>query len=295
MSESPQCWINGELVTQNEAKVSVFDHGFLYGDGVFEGIRFFNKHPFMLYEHLIRLQKSAKAIALEVPYDNQAILNAIEQVIHNFAEDSGYLRLIVTRGVGPLGLDPTGCSEPSLFIMADQLAIVSERIRTAGVRLIIASTRRLPNDGLDSRIKNLNYLNQILARMEANEAGADEAVLLNQAGRVAEGTTENIFIVVEGKLLTPPVTEGALDGITRNLVIQLAQQNGISVAESPLTSYDLYNADECFLTGTGAELIPVCKIDGRRVNACPGAVYKQLEEYYRKTIVCQSENTQRFL
>ncbi|MCG8080943.1 MAG: branched-chain-amino-acid transaminase, partial [Candidatus Thiodiazotropha taylori] len=257
MPESPSCWINGKLVTRNEANVSVFDHGFLYGDGVFEGIRFFNNHPFMLHEHLVRLQKSAKAIGLELPYDNQAVLNAIELVINNFTEDSGYLRLIVTRGVGPLGLDPTGCTKPSLFIMADQLAIVSERTRSAGVKLIIASTRRLPNDGLDSRIKSLNYLNQILARMEANQAGADEAVLLNQAGRVAEGTTENLFIVVEGRLLTPPVTEGALDGITRKLVIQLAQQNGVSVTESPLTSYDLYNADECFLTGTGAELIPV--------------------------------------
>ena len=285
MPESPHCWINGKLVTRNDAKVSVFDHGFLYGDGVFEGIRFFHKSPFMLQEHLVRLRKSAKAIALEVPYGNQVIINAIEQVIDNFTEDSGYLRLLVTRGVGPLGLDPTGCTKPSLFIMADQLAIVSKRIRTAGVKLIIASTRRLPNDSLDSRIKSLNYLNQILARMEANQAGADEAILLNQAGRVAEGTTENIFIVMEGKLLTPPVTEGALDGITRNLVIQLAQQNGISLAESPLTSYDLYNADECFLTGTGAEMIPVRKIDGRRMNACPGPVFQQLEGYYRNMIV----------
>ncbi|MBV2091358.1 MAG: branched-chain-amino-acid transaminase [Candidatus Thiodiazotropha sp. (ex Ctena orbiculata)] len=284
MPESPQCWINGKLVNRNEAKVSVYDHGFLYGDGIFEGIRFYNKSPFMLHEHLVRLQKSAKAIALEIPYGNQAITNAIEQVINNFTDDSGYLRLIVTRGVGRLGIDPTGCTKPSLFIMADQLAIVSERIRTTGVKLIIASTRRLPNDGLDSRIKSLNYLNQILARMEANQAGADEAVLLNQAGRVAEGTTENLFIVVEGRLLTPPVTEGALDGITRKLVIQLAQQNGVSVAESPLTSYDLYNADECILTGTGAEMIPVRKIDGRRVNACPGPVFQQLEGYYRKMI-----------
>ncbi|MCG7865329.1 MAG: branched-chain-amino-acid transaminase [Candidatus Thiodiazotropha taylori] len=287
MPESPSCWINGKLVTRNEANVSVFDHGFLYGDGVFEGIRFFNNHPFMLHEHLVRLQKSAKAIGLELPYDNQAVLNAIELVINNFTEDSGYLRLIVTRGVGPLGLDPTGCTKPSLFIMADQLAIVSERTRSAGVKLIIASTRRLPNDGLDSRIKSLNYLNQILARMEANQAGADEAVLLNQAGRVAEGTTENLFIVVEGRLLTPPVTEGALDGITRKLVIQLAQQNGVSVTESPLTSYDLYNADECFLTGTGAELIPVREIDGRRVNACPGPIFQQLEGNYRKMIAVQ--------
>ncbi|MCG8085125.1 MAG: branched-chain-amino-acid transaminase [Candidatus Thiodiazotropha taylori] len=289
MPESPSCWIDGKLVTRNEANVSVFDHGFLYGDGVFEGIRFFNNHPFMLHEHLVRLQKSAKAIGLELPYDNQAVLNAIELVINNFTEDSGYLRLIVTRGVGPLGLDPTGCTKPSLFVIADQLAIVSERTRSAGVKLIIASTRRLPNDGLDSRIKSLNYLNQILARMEANEAGADEAVLLNQAGRVAEGTTENLFIVVEGRLLTPPVTEGALDGITRKLVIQLAQQNGVSVTESPLTSYDLYNADECFLTGTGAELIPVRKIDGRKVNSCPGPVFKELEGCYRYEIAVKDD------
>ncbi|MCG8028488.1 MAG: branched-chain-amino-acid transaminase [Candidatus Thiodiazotropha taylori] len=289
MPESPSCWINGKLVTRNEANVSVFDHGFLYGDGVFEGIRFFNNHPFMLHEHLVRLQKSAKAIGLELPYDNQAVLNAIELIINNFTEDSGYLRLIVTRGVGPLGLDPTGCTKPSLFIMADQLAIVSERTRSAGVKLIIASTRRLPNDGLDSRIKSLNYLNQILARMEANQAGADEAVLLNQAGRVAEGTTENLFIVVEGRLLTPPVTDGALDGITRKLVIQLAQQNGVSVTESPLTSYDLYNADECFLTGTGAELIPVRKIDGRKVNSCPGPVFKELERCYRYEIAVKGD------
>ncbi len=281
MSESTHCWIDGKLVSRNEAKVSVYDHGLLYGDGVFEGIRFFNRSPFMLNEHLVRLRKSAKAVALDVPYDNRTMIDAIEQVINNFEKDSGYLRMVLTRGEGPLGLDPTGCTKPSLFIMADQLSIVSERIRTAGAQLIIASTRRLPSDGLDPRIKSLNYLNQVLARLEADRAGADEAVLLNQAGRVAEGTTENLFIVVQGELLTPPVTEGALDGITRNLVIRLAKQTGISVAENPLTSYDLYNADECFLTGTGAELIPVCKIDGRRVKACPGPVFQRLEERYR--------------
>jgi branched-chain amino acid aminotransferase len=281
MSEATNCWVNGKLATRDEAKVSVYDHGFLYGDGVFEGIRFFNGRPFMLDEHLIRLRKSAQAIALKVPYDNQIITAAIEQVIDSFESDSGYLRLVVTRGVGPLGLDPRGCAKPSLFIMADQLSIISEQIRTEGAELIIASIRRLPSDGLDPRIKSLNYLNQILARMEANRVGADEAVLLNQAGRIAEGTTDNIFIFTDGKLLTPPVTEGALEGITRNLVIQLAQQSGISVAESPLTSYDLYNADECFLTGTGAELIPVYKIDGRSVKACPGPIFQQLEKRYQ--------------
>jgi branched-chain amino acid aminotransferase len=281
MSESPNCWINGALVTRSEAKISVYDHGFLYGDGVFEGIRFFNRKPFLSNEHLIRLRKSAQALALKLPYDNQTIADAIEQVINSSANDSGYLRLVVTRGEGALGIDPTSCKKPSLIIMADQLDMVSQQIRKQGAQLIIASIRRLPSDGLDPRIKSLNYLNQILARMEAIRAGVDEAVLLNQAGRVAEGTTDNIFIVTDRKLLTPPVTEGALDGITRNLVIQLAQKSGMLVAEAPLTAYDLYNADECFITGTGAELIPVCKIDGRSVKACPGPIFEELEAQYR--------------
>jgi branched-chain amino acid aminotransferase len=288
MSESPNCWINGALVTRSEAKISVYDHGFLYGDGVFEGIRFFNRKPFLLNEHLIRLRKSAQALALKLPYDSQTIADAIEQVINSSANDSGYLRLIVTRGEGALGIDPTSCKKPSLIIMADQLDIVSQHVRKQGAQLIISSIRRLPSDSLDPRIKSLNYLNQILARMEAIRAGVDEAVLLNHSGRVAEGTSDNIFIVTDGRLLTPPVTEGALDGITRNLVIQLAQQSGISVAETPLTAYDLYNADECFITGTGAELIPVCKIDGRSMKSCPGPIFIRLEEYYRCEIAAEN-------
>ncbi|MES9852818.1 MAG: branched-chain-amino-acid transaminase [Candidatus Thiodiazotropha sp. L084R] len=284
MSKQSICWINGELVSNSEAKVSIYDHGFLYGDGVFEGIRFFNRSPFKLHEHLQRLRYSAQAIALELQYSLEEISQAIDDVIAKFPEDSGYLRLVATRGVGPLGLDPKGCRQPGLFIMADHLEMVSESTRSAGARLIIASIRRLPIDGLDPRIKSLNYLNQVLARIEANHAGVDEAILLNQAGRVAEGTADNLFIVTGGKLLTPPVIEGALEGVTRNLVISLAMQAGITTAECPLAPYDLYIADECFLTGTGAELIPVSEVDGRRINSCPGPLFTELERRYRKQI-----------
>lgn len=284
MSKQAICWMNGKLVSKIDAKVSIYDHGFLYGDGVFEGIRFFHRRAFKLPEHLQRLRYSAQAIALRLPYSLEEISRAVDQIIKRFADDSGYIRLVVTRGVGPLGLDPKGCQQPSLFIMADRLEMVSDTARTAGARLIIASTRRLPIDGLDPRIKSLNYLNQILARIEANHAGVDEAILLNQAGRVAEGTADNLFIVSAGKLLTPPVIEGALEGVTRNLLMVLARQVGITVTESPLAPYDLYNADECFLSGTGAEMIPVSEIDGRRINACPGPVFTELERLYRSEV-----------
>ncbi|MET0009091.1 MAG: branched-chain-amino-acid transaminase [Candidatus Thiodiazotropha sp. 6PLUC9] len=284
MSSQSSCWINGELVPKSEAKVSIYDHGFLYGDGIFEGIRFFNRRPFKLQEHLQRLRYSAQALALKLQYSSEEITRAIDEVISKFPEDSGYLRLVATRGIGPLGLDPKGCQEPGLFIMADRLEMVSNATRSEGARLIIASTRRLPIDGLDPRIKSLNYLNQVLARIEANHAGVDEAILLNQAGRVAEGTADNLFIVVGGKLLTPPVIEGALEGVTRNLVIALAIEAGVKVTESPLAPYDLYNADECFLTGTGAELIPVSEVDGRRINSCPGPIFAELEGGYRMQI-----------
>ena len=284
MAEQGICWINGALVPSAEAKVSLYDHGFLYGDGVFEGIRFYQGRPFKLMEHLERLYLSARAIALELPYDRDQIRLAVEQVISHFHQQEGYLRLVATRGVGPLGLDPSACREPGLFIMADRLNMVSAKAREQGARLMIAATRRLPVDGLDPRIKSLNYLNQVLARIEANQAGADEAVLLNQAGRVSEGTADNLFIVAKGELLTPPVTEGALEGITRNLIMALASQADIPVSERPLAPYDLYTAEECFLTGTGAELIPVGEIDGRRTGSCPGPVSNELEKRFRAEI-----------
>ena len=281
---TPVCWLNGKVVSADQAHISVFDHGLLYGDGVFEGIRFYNGNAFRLRAHLERLLLSARAIALEIPYSIEALTAAVLDTIAAAPDINGYLRMVVTRGAGPLGIDPSRCHSPQLFIIADRLQMVSDRVRTDGAKIIIAATRRLGADGLDPRIKSLNYLNHILARMEATHAGADEAILLNNAGRIAEGSADNIFIVKKGELLTPPVIEGALDGITRQVVLELAAQLGIQTREIPLAPYDLFTADECFLTGTGAELIPVGHADGRKIPHCPGPVYQQLAKAFRELV-----------
>lgn len=275
------CWQHGRIVDAGEATLSVLDHGLLYGDGVFEGIRFYRRTSFRLDAHLQRLFDSARAIDLQIPLSQDELRTAIAELMRAFESDDGYLRLVVTRGVGPLGLDPRGCQHPQVFIIASGLQLISEENRRAGARVIIAATRRLDVDGLDPRIKSLNYLNHILARMEANHAGADEAILLNSAGRVAEGSADNVFTVKRGVLLTPPVTEGALDGITRGVILELAQQLRIPAKEIPIGPYDLFTADECFLTGTGAELIPVREIDGRKLPACPGPVFDALAAAFK--------------
>lgn len=289
----PICWLNGKPVAPAQAMVSVFDHGLLYGDGVFEGIRFYHGKAFRLPAHLERLLLSARAIALEIPYTLEALTQAVLDVIAAAPSANGYIRLVVTRGVGPLGIDPSRCKSPQVFIIADALHMVSERVRTEGAKVIIAATRRLGADGLDPRIKSLNYLNHILARMEATHAGADEAILLNSGGRIAEGSADNIFIVKKGELLTPPVIEGALDGITRQVVLELAEKLGIKAREIPLAPYDLFTADECFLTGTGAELIPVGYADGRAMPQCPGPVYQRLAAAFKELV--SSENESRCL
>lgn len=281
---TPVCWLNGNLVAPEQAVVSVFDHGLLYGDGVFEGIRFYNGKAFRLQAHLERLLLSARAIALEIPYKIEALTQAVLEVIAAAPSVNGYMRLVVTRGVGPLGIDPSRCRAPQVFIIADALHMVSDRVRTEGAKVIIAATRRLGSDGLDPRIKSLNYLNHILARMEATHAGADEAILLNSTGRIAEGSADNIFIVKKSELLTPPVIEGALDGITRHVVLELAEKRGIKTREIPLAPYDLFTADECFLTGTGAELIPVGYADGRAMPQCPGPVYQRLAVAFKELV-----------
>jgi branched-chain amino acid aminotransferase len=278
---APVCWRNGKIVPLEQATVSVFDHGLLYGDGVFEGIRFYNGKAFRLQPHLERLFLSARAIALNIPYSIEQLTQAVIETIAAAPEANGYLRLVVTRGPGPLGIDPSRCHSPIVFIVADRLQLVSERVRSEGAKVIIAATRRLGADGLDPRIKSLNYLNHILARMEATHAGADEAILLNSAGRIAEGSADNIFIVQRGELLTPPVIEGALDGITRQVVLELAEKLGIKFRETPLAPYDLFTADECFLTGTGAELIPVGAADGRPIPQCPGPIYSRLAAAFK--------------
>lgn len=278
----PMCWLNGTIMPASEASVSVLDHGLLYGDGVFEGIRFYNGKVFKLVEHLQRLFDSAKILQLAMPYNGQQLTDATQALIDACQWPNGYIRLVVTRGQGPMGLDPRPCHSPNVFIIVGQLSVVGDDIRKRGAKVIIASTRRLGADGLDPRIKSLNYLNHILARMEANVAGADEAILLNAAGRVAEGSADNVFVVRHGELLTPPVIEGALAGITRQTIIDLANTLNIPCKEVALAPYDLYTADECFLTGTGAELIPVASVDGREMSHCNGEITQRLSEAYKQ-------------
>ena len=260
MNHSAICWIDETIKPAHEAAISVFDHGLLYGDGIFEGLRFYQGKTFMLEAHLQRLQASADAIGLELPYCLLEISQAIEQLIDAYSSDSGYLRLVVTRGVGNLGLDPRKCSRPSLFIIADQIAVMDVSEQGQGVSLHVTETRRTPACCLDPKIKGLNYLNNILARIEATRAGMDEALMLNLEGYVCEGSVDNLFIVNNGELLTPPLEDGMLDGITRAVVIDVAARAGIPCRETSLRVKDLQQADECFLTGTGAELIPVRQI-----------------------------------
>lgn len=274
------CWLDGTILPGEEARISVFDHGLLYGDGVFEGIRFYRQQPFRLHAHLRRLQHSATAIKLTLPYTLTELEAAVTTVIAAFGESDGYLRLVVTRGRGTLGVNPATCQRGTAFIVADKPSFIEPQVKQYGANLIIAATRRLPPDGLDPRVKSLNYLNHVLARIEANHANADEAILLNAQGHVSEGTTDNVFIVRDGVLFTPPVTDGALDGVTRDVILALAAELGLVCAERTLSPYDLYTADECFLTGTAMELIPVREIDGRILPACPGPVYLALQRAF---------------
>ncbi len=284
MTQQALCWLDGNILPANESKIPVLDHGLLYGDGVFEGIRFYQGKAFMLDAHLSRLQKSAKAIALGYPWTKQQLAEIIAKLITATGMPDGYIRLIITRGEGALGIDPRTCPTPRLIVIADQLQLLDPAIRQQGANVIIAATRRLDADGLDPRIKSLNYLNHVLARLEANHANADEAILLNRQGHVTEGSADNIFIVQNNVLLTPPVTDGALNGITRQLVLQLAEESDIAIREQTLSPYDLYTADECFLTGTGAELIPVARIDNRPVANCPGNVFETIDRAFHTYI-----------
>ncbi len=283
-----QVWLNGQIVQEEAATISLFDHGLLYGDGVFEGIRFYNNKAFQLEAHLQRLGQSAKAIDLGIPYSSQDLSLAVEALIRNNSAPQGYLRMVVTRGAGPLGLDPVHCKRPNCFILVDQLNMQDKSVMEMGIRLAITSVRKIPNECLDSRIKSLNYLNLILAKMEARKAGAHEALLLNVNGFIAEGSADNLFIAQNNVLLTPPVSDGALDGITRHLIIRLAKSNDIAVLEKSLTPYDLYNADECFLCGTGAELIPVATVNGRQVGSTPGILFNRIRGLYQDLIAEQT-------
>ena len=276
-------YMNGNLVPKEEACVSVFDHGVLYGDGVFEGIRVYEGNVFRLREHIERLYESAKTIAMEIPMSIQEMEQATLDTVAANEQRNAYIRLVVTRGVGDLGIDPTSCPTPTVFIICATIQLYPEKFYEDGISLITASTRRIPMQCLDPRIKSLNYLNNILAKIEAKKAGVPEAIMLNTRGRVAECTADNIFIIKKGVLITPRLTEGALPGITRASVMELASQAGMRTREASMGLHDLYNADECFLTGTGAEIVPVVGIDGRKIGSGkPGEATHKLLGAFRK-------------
>lgn len=278
------CWKNGKMITPEQSVVSIYDHGFLYGDGCFEGLRFYNRNPFRLDRHLKRLRRSLKALDIKIQYSDDDIRKAISECIANSALNDGYLRILVTRGEGDMGLNPQNCRAPNVFIIPALLSLVNDNARREGVRLITSSIRRAVGTGLDPRVKSLNYLHSILARAEANAAGVEEAILLNQFGTVAECSAENIFIVNGGVLFTPPVNDGALEGITREAIIEISHSIGIQISEMSLTQYDLYNADECFICGSGARLIPVKSIDGRPIATCPGNVFNIISIHFQSLI-----------
>ncbi len=270
-------WMNGKLVAPQQATVSIFDHGVLYGDGVFEGLRQYHGRVFRLSDHIKRLYASARAIRLEIPYSPEAIKAAIEETLQANKLVDSYIRLVVTRGGGSLDISPATCGTPGVFIIAGSIAMYPEDTYRQGMAIITASTPRIAAAALSPRIKSLNYLNNIMAKWEAIDAGVAEAVMLNHLGFVCECTADNIFIVRDGQLITPAEESGILLGVTRSVVLELAAKAEIPTRQTNLTRYDLYTADECFLTGTGAEIVPVVDVDKRLIgDGKPGVITRQL-------------------
>jgi len=280
---SLKIYINGRLLAKEDAKISVYDHGLLYGDGVFEGLRSYGGRVFRLEQHIRRLYDSAKAIWLEIPLSPAAMADAVKQTLAANALSDAYIRLVVTRGAGSLGLDPNRTSDPQVIVIADRIQLYPPELYEKGLEIITASTLRNHPAALNARIKSLNYLNNILAKIEGLQAGCIEALMLNHKGEVAECTGDNIFVVHAGVLSTPPTDAGILEGITRQAVIELAASAGIEVRERSLTRHDVYIADECFLTGTAAEVIPVVKVDQRTIGSGqPGPLTRTLTERFHE-------------
>jgi branched-chain amino acid aminotransferase len=280
---SRQIYISGKFFPQEDAKISVFDHGLLYGDGVFEGLRSYRGKVFRLDEHIRRLYESAKAIWLEIPMSPEEMRDAVNESVRTNKIDDGYIRLVVTRGAGTLGLDPNRCSNPQVIIIADAIALYPKELYEKGLDIVTVSVQRNHPAALSPRIKSLNYLNNILAKIEGIQAGCIEALMLNHKGEVAECTGDNIFVVRHGILQTPPLEAGILEGVTRDAVIEVALEAGIEVRELPLTKHDVYVADECFLTGTAAEIIPVVRVDSRVIGSGkPGPMTRDLEKRFKK-------------
>lgn len=280
---SLKIYLNGKLVDEEQATVSVYDHGLLYGDGVFEGIRSYGGKVFRMKEHLDRLWYSAKAIWLTIPISPAQMARAIEDTLAANGIQDGYIRVVVTRGVGTLGLDPNRCKTPQVIVIADKISLYPDELYQKGLEIVTVSTMRNHPAALSPRIKSLNYLNNILAKIEGLQAGCIEALMLNHKGEVAECTGDNIFLVRGGRLLTPPTDAGILEGVTRSAIMELAVQSAIDVRETPLTKHDVYIADECFLTGTAAEVIPVVKVDSRTIgDGAPGPITRDLAARFHK-------------
>jgi branched-chain amino acid aminotransferase len=275
--------IDGKFYPESDAKISVFDHGLLYGDGVFEGIRFYNGRVFRLEEHLQRLWDSARSICLDVPISHAQMTEALLETIRKNDMREGYIRLLVTRGVGNLGLNPAQCKKPSVIIIAAAIALYPKEMYEKGLSVVTCATRRTNPASLNPAVKSLNYLNNVMARIEANLAGADEALMLNDQGNVAECTADNVFVIKNGQIFTPPISAGALRGITRAVAFEIAAELGIRVTETDITRHDVFVADECFLTGTAAEVIPVIRADGRNVGTGkPGPISTRMIARFRE-------------
>jgi branched-chain amino acid aminotransferase len=280
---APTLLLDGKLVPESEAKISVFDHGLLYGDGVFEGIRIYNGRVFRLTEHLHRLYDCAKAICLTIPMTFEELERAtVETVAANHLRD-GYIRLVVTRGVGSLGLNPYQCPKASVFVIASTITLYPKERYENGLHLITCGTRRPNSAALSPQVKSLNYLNNIMAKIECIQAGCEEGIMLNDQGYVSECTGDNVFIVKNGKVTTPPISAGALDGITRRAVIEIIQEMGLPFAEQNMTRFDIYTSDECFLTGTAAEVIAAVQYDRRPIgDGKPGKITNELITRFKK-------------
>ncbi|MDP3980006.1 MAG: branched-chain-amino-acid transaminase [Chlamydiota bacterium] len=281
-------YINGKLYSKEKALISVFDHGLLYGDGVFEGMRVYHNRIFKLKEHIDRLFESAKTIMLELPMSKKDLIDATVETVRENPYEDAYIRLVVTRGVGTLGLDPNKCLCPQVIIIVDKIVLYSQQTYEKGMAIITVATRRNLNEAVSPRVKSLNYLNNIMAKIEAQQSGYEEAIMLSQEGYISECTGDNIFIIKNQQLLTPSLHHGVLEGITRDAVMQLTGQMGLGVHETTLLRHDLFNADECFLTGTAAEVVPVVKIDGRVIgDGKPGAITRKIAKgfasYVKKT------------
>lgn len=283
-------YIDGKLYPKEEAKVSVLDHGFLYGDGVFEGIRAYSGRVFRLEQHFDRLWQGARTLMLQIPLSRDELRKAVLWTLRENKLRDAYIRLVVTRGVGDLGLDPRKCPRPSVIIITDTISLYPAELYERGMEVVSVSTRKNRPDALNPNIKCLNYLNQILGRLEVNREGAPEGIMLNQDGHVAEATADNIFMVLKGVLVTPPAIAGILLGITRETVLEVAVKEAIPTEEKLFGLHTLYNSDECFLTGTGAEVVPVVKVDGRTIGAgVPGEMTRRIIKSFRELV--QQEGT----